>query len=722
MPLWLLFVNWAATYQAKRDQYWPEIEQFFAQLPPRLFRQDVLLQNNLATFYSDTGQFKDILCRERDHPLLYLHFWLLDDWHYLDTASRNELEKSLFLAMLFAFAAIYTHESILDESTNFDNTYLPLERALTQQADVHLAPLFPGSSPFWTYHRAFWQEYAEATLTTADRRPPTAESPIPRGHDVSNFQYPPPAPRPLAEKLAFTKIPAAAVALRMGREDILPKVCATLDRFNWVFQSMREIATLRRDLAQRNFTYPILRTMQEVDLDPQQPLPPEQILGAMVLTGSIARICQENLTELARCQTAAQILHLPSFAIYLTGIEAWVAEVQELFSVKRGPTVQGTSPLKPQRPLFAPHVDTLPKVIEMAEGYLLSDLTFRESWEVQRRGLFGVAEMTGKAFPMGLIVLALCQHGHDMSEPIDEIFSTLQATGFRYYDHPHLPPDADDLGLLLRLYPYSRQPERHREVLQAPLRWLQNSLGESGEIPVWLKTPPNANGEVEYPFLSLWGQSCATVEANVLLGLMAYDREGYRSLIEKSAKHWSERWLAKGLSATRHYVPLYALWLAVELIATFKQVMPSVSTAGMKNPGDDGSEERLVSVQPDLGEESWPNRLDSVARMVVDRLAVEANRPGLTPQDVAFLSLACLSPGPGNEKTPRVFAKRTLGVSLPDWITLLCKTQRYDGSWADEPLFGTPTRGELATWYSSRTVTTAFCYQALKTYQKYQAP
>ena len=44
-----------------------------------------------------------------------------------------------------------------------------------------------------------------------------------------------------------------------------------------------------------------------------------------------------------------------------------------------------------------PYVDTLPKVVEMAEGYLLSDLTFRESWEVQRRGLFGLAEMTGKA-------------------------------------------------------------------------------------------------------------------------------------------------------------------------------------------------------------------------------------------------------------------------------------------------------------------------------------
>jgi hypothetical protein len=713
-------VNWATKYQRQRDQFWPAVEHFFAQLPPRLFRQGVLLQNNLATFYADTGQFKDILCRERDHPLLYLHFWLLDDWDQPDSANRNEFEQRLFLAMLFAFAAVYTHESILDESTNFDNSYLLLERALTQQADLHLAHLFPGSSPFWTYHRAFWQEYAEAFLMTTDpspllrtgRQPPTANL------------------RRLAEKLAFTKIPTAAVALSMGREDILPEVCARLDGFNRVFQSMREIATLRRDLAQRNFTYPILRTMQEAGLDPRQPLPSEQILGAMVLSGSIAKICQENLTELEECRTATQTLHLPSFAAYLRGIEAWVAEVQELFSVKKGPTAQnlGATPRKrsashlglraPQRPLFAPHVDTLPKVIEMAEGYLLSDLTFRESWEVQRRGVFGLAEMTAKAFPMGLIALALCQHGHDMSEPIDEVFSTLQATGFRYYDHPHLPPDADDLGLLLRLYPYSSQPERHREVLQAPLRWLQNSLGESGEIPVWLKTPPNTVDGVEYPFLSLWGQNCATVEANVLLGLLAYDGEGYRHLIETSAKHWCESWLTKGLSATRHYVPLYALWLALELIAKLGYVTPGVSPAEMKNPPDSGGEESLGSVQLDVGEEGWSNRLDKVVRTVMECLAVEANRPGLTSQDAAFLSLACLSSG--NQETLSVFAKRTLRVRLPDWITLLCKTQRYDGSWADEPLFGTPTRGELATWYSSRTVTTAFCYQALKTYEKYK--
>ncbi len=706
---------WAAKYQANRDHYWPAVEQFFGRLPPRLFRQGVLLQNNLATFYADTGQFKDILARERDHPLLYLHFWLLDDWNYPLDSSRSGLEQHLFLAMLFAFAAVYTHENILDPSTNVDNSYLFLEHTLTRQADLHLAHLFPSSSLFWRYQQAFWQEYAEAGVTTADRRvrslpvgPPTADrrpqrtyrcstrfanvQPASRTFNVqrSTFNVQPPTfnVHPLAGKLAFTKIPAVAVAMQAGREDLLLDLCAVLDRFNRVFQCMREIVTLRRDLAQHNYTYPILETLQTAGLDPLQPLPAEQILGAMVLTGSIARLCRENLAELETCRTVAQALNLPNFATYLTGIEAWVTEVGELFSVKPKSSnisathLAGASHLKQPKPLFAPYVDTLPKVIEMAEGYLLSDLTFRESWEVQRRGLFGLAEMTGRAFPMGLIVEILCRHGHDMTGLLNEIFNILQATGFRYYDHPHLPPDTDDLGLLLRLYPASAQPERHRDILQPPLRWLENSLGETGEIPVWLKSPGKVAGEGEYPFLALWGQSCATVEANMLLGLLAYDSDGYRGLIEKSAENWCQRVTAKELSATHHYVPLYALWVGLELVAQLKH------------------------------QDYRPDKLDQAAQTLRERLTVEVNRSSLTPQDAAFLILAGLSAG--NQKSSRVF--ETLEFYLPEWITLLCKSQRYDGSWADEPLFGTPTRGELATWYSSRTVTTAFCYHALKMY------
>lgn len=683
-------MNWAIPYQPKRDRYWPEVEAFFSHLPPHLFQQGVLLKNNLATFYTDSGQFKDMLGRERDHPLLYLHFWLLDDWGYPDSVVREALEKQLFLAMTFAFAAVYTQETILDFGSNFDQRFLLLQQTLLQQAGAHLAQLFPGATPFWEYHRTFWQDYAEALLTTADHGPRTAKLPPPI-----------PDPRPLA----FTKIPLVAVTLSLQRDEILPPLCAMLDRLNLVFQILRDISTLRRDLAQRRWTYPILRTIHEAGLDPLQPISPERLLGALVLTGTIGKIGQECLVELEAGRTLAESLSLPTFLAYFEGMRDWVAEVRELFDLKIQPKEKADK--TGRRPLFVPFVDTLPKVIGMAEDFLLSDLTFRESWEVQRRGIFGVGEMTGKAFPMGLIVEILSRHGHTMTAPLNEVFATLHATGFRYYDHPHLPPDADDLGLLLRLYPYSAQPEQHRDMLQEPLRWLKNSLEASGEIPVWLKQDERGD-ESAYPSLALWGQSCATVEANVLLGLMDYDAAGHRGLIEKSAESWSERVISQGLGATHHYVPLYALWTAFELIFKLNEHCFRVRS---------GASEAKCP-QSDMSENGLRHFLNLATQTLTQCLVIETQRPSLTPQDAAFLTLACLRLEQMRLNWSPEFTLDSVMPALdPDWITLLCKSQRYDGSWAGEPLFGTPTRGEFAAWYSSRSVTTAFCYHALKVYR-----
>ena len=86
-------------------------------------------------------------------------------------------------------------------------------------------------------------------------------------------------------------------------------------------------------------------------------------------------------------------------------------------------------------------------------------------------------------------------------------FKTLEANGFRYFDFPGIPPDADDLGLLLRLFSLSTRQQAHRQILQTPLGWLRQNMAESGEIPVWF-TCLDGN-ETTQPALSLWGQSCA---------------------------------------------------------------------------------------------------------------------------------------------------------------------------------------------------------------------
>jgi hypothetical protein len=423
----------------------------------------MLLKNNLATFYADTGQFKDILSRPHDPPFLYLHFWLLDDLTLAAALPEAVFERHLFLAQVFSFAAAAAQDSILDDGTNLDSRYLFLAQTLLQQADQHLAELHPPSSPFWLYHRSVWREYSEAMLTHAGPQLPVSMEAA-------------------AGKLAFSKIPAAAVALAAsGDASLVSPLCSMLDHLNAIWQTLRDLSTFRQDLTRRRYTYPIRKTLQEAGLDPE-PLPdPEQMLGALLLTQTVEKLGQEALDKLKACQASADTLSLPSFNPYFTALNTHITELMAVFSLKPKPAER-----KQSRPIFAPYVDTLPKVIDMAERYLLADLTFREGWEVQRRGIFGADEVVAKAFPAGLIVELLCQHNHSMGQPINLIFDTLQETGFRYYNHPHLPPDTDDLALLLRLYPYSPEPSRHRQLLQQPLRWLEQSLGAEGEIPVWL--------------------------------------------------------------------------------------------------------------------------------------------------------------------------------------------------------------------------------------------
>ncbi len=687
-------MEWITRYQPQRDHYWPEVEHYFGELPAALFRQGLLLRHNLASAYSDTGQFEDILCRQRDYPLFNLHFWLLDDWHFPLGEVRAKLEKHLFLTTVFTFGAVATRESLLDPDTTFDQRYALLESTLHQRAVHHLAQLFPAQSPFWDYYRRLRAECAQALskfhpLTPFDFAAPRevrGAGGAGRGADgerSGRAQKATPFDETelleLGRQLAFAKIPLAAVAVQCDRVDQLPQLFSLLDHWHVIFQIRRELTNLPRDVRRGWPTYLSLRTMSEAGIDFDQPTSPERILGALLLTGTVQKIGQECLARLEVGRALARELSLDTFHAYSAALEENIREFMALFSLtQRPPTTEKSAP----DPIaFTPWRDSLAQAIQMAETHLLADRTFQESWEVQRRGVFGTPELVAKGFTPGLIVETLCQHRTDLADQVNQIFQTIAENGFKYYPHPSLPPDADDLGLLLRLYQYSSRPEEHRALLEAPLQWMEANRLPSGQIPCWFTKDTGFEAGAS---VVLWGNSCATVEANLLLGLLAYDRAAYWPVIERASERWLERYLSLGLGANTYYTPAYALWVAFELLA-------QLSTAG--------EVPKLQSL------------IEQALLKLVDRLQGEAQHP-LTPQTAALFTLICLrSPAPA----------AVAALFDPNWITGLLKTQRYDGSWEAEPLAITPTRGEFASWYSSRLVTTAFCYQALKMYRRWQA-
>jgi len=621
-------MDWFSAYQPLRAQYWPPVEQFFGNLPPFLHRQATLLKNNLAISCSDTGQLADILCRPADHPLLYLHFWLLDDWQ-LD---RPDVAGQLLPAMALSFAGVFLQNSLNTETSPFSQNAGPLAQLIFQQANHHLARLFPAEAPFWDAQRACWQEYAETAL--AAESDPAAES-------------------LLAGRWAFAKISAAAVAHVAGRATVWPQLAAMLNDFNQAYQVQQDILSLRRDLPRRRLTYPIAQIMAAAGLDPLQPVEPARVLGAAVLTGAVTQLCQADAARLAACRSAAEQLGLPTVARYLAAAAEFVQQTGAMFALK---------PQKPATPRhFAPPVDTLAVAIAAAEGYLLADETFRESWDVQRGS---GPELTAKAFPSGLALEALARAGRPLPAQVAGVFAQLAAAGFRYFNLPELPPDADDLGLLLRLFRYLPDDARPacRQLLAEPLRRMVAGILPTGEIPVWF-------GAAESAAL-VWGRSCAATEINLLLGLLDFDLPAYRAVIAASARSVFQRFQTYGLGAALYYVTPYVVWSAFELLARLRQTDLDVELA-------------------------------QTEAFFAARFQQEINQPYVSPQSAAFFTLTAAGP---DHRVAR-------------WRAKLLKTQRPDGGWPAEPLFLTP-HGDQTAWYASRTVTTAFCYLALQELQQ----
>ncbi len=647
-------------YQLLRNQYWPEVELYFNALSPRLFRQGRLLQVNLAVACSDTGQFKDILCRDIDYPWLLLPFWLLDDFDFPIGEQRSLLEKHTFLAAFFSFTAIFLQESILDEGTFFDRDYLSLLQSLTRQADWHFARLFPNASPFWEYHQAFWRDYSEAILWKNEQY---LKKTLPE--DAEELLQ-------SAQTLAPGKAIVAAIALKAGREAHLPELLALFDHLDTVYQIVYDIINVRRDLMRGHYTYPIVRTMLKAKIPLVALSQPEQVLGAMWLMNVVDEICQDCRGHLVICREIAETLNLVTFMTHLATVERVIQTIMAIFSPEAKPAA--TAQPRPPRITFAPHIDHLSKAREMAEGYLLSDLTFRESWEIHRRGTFGVSDLISKG-PSGLVIEVLCMHGHDMAKQVDAFYKNLQDVHFHYYEHPYSIPDTDSLGVLLRLYRYSRHKESHADIMKTPLHWMEANILESGQIPVWLTRQIKAESN-DRPFVLNLGENCGVVEAHVLLGLIDYDWVYYRGIIEKSALNLLDHFIKQTCGVTINYPPLYMLNVMLRLITE-------------------------LATHIDQG--TLMQRIEQASKHLLVQLERETKRRHTSPQDAAFLTLACSH-------------ALTRSLFNPRWISILLKNQRCDGSWYGEPFFFVPNRGEALTWYSSHTMTTAFCYHALETY------
>jgi hypothetical protein len=661
-------MDWSTQYHTTRARFWQKVEAFFDNLPPRLQQQGRLLRNNLAVHFSRSGDFSDILSRRDDYPQLGIPFWILDDCGFQGNTSSPKLADHLLSAAFFTFCTIYTQEEILDESSFFDYQYLYLANTLSQQADRHFGALFPPRSPFWVYHQKFWGDYAEALLSnleTPSKRfvPDGSEDPLQRKNLLAPYKL----------------LPTTALLLA-DREIDLVQLFVFLDHLHKTILILRDLTHLKPDLALGRITYPILKLMLGVEPSADMSYSPEGAYVALMLTDIPSKLIQECLENLDSCRVIAKSMGLNRLLPFLNEQEIRALKINDQFLqspesiVERDDTpnkitLQGLKSLD--------QVNLLEKALDMAERYLLSDLTFKDSWEVHRYGMAGVPEVISR-FPAGLVIEVLCSHGFEMSVQVDEFYKHFRKCNYSYYNHPDLPyADTDTLGVLLRLHRYSKNQDTNRTDLDKPLDWMQKSIEEAGRIPVWIY-PPKKSRKIDDRSVRLLGEGCGTIEANLLLGLIDFEWESYKEIVQASARQLLYRFIQQGSGITVNYSPLYCLWRINQLNSRLEDLT---------------SQETLKAL------------IVQFFAIYAEQFAKHVKSFTISPQQAALLMLASI-----NSPAQKLFDKK--------WVRIILKNQHSDGSWYGEPIFFVPNRGGATTWHTSRTLTTAFCYHALRTYSK----
>jgi hypothetical protein len=656
---------WRDAQRRERERLWPVVERSLSGLPPRLFDQAKLLEYDLALAYSSSGQFRDIFLGDDQFPALSVGGWLIDDLALVTGARRDRSERHLFLAAVLLAARTNLIASIFDPSSFCSEEHLALVQCLTERSLTELARVVPLSSPFWNVREAVALEELEAMLGASPRQAAPVAPEDPEAYLVPRWSRP-------ARLIGLA-------ALELGRrQDVAAAVNAMLDAVAGAFEIRATLASIHEDLLQGRPTYPIAVVARAAGL-PLQPRPdPTVALGALVMTGSLAAIVEAALVRVRDGRRLAVELGLGTFAAYLADVQAAFEADRPGVGSSGGRTGwDGSVAAGSSRPAVVPLVTiarpTLPEARRMAEGYLLADPTFRESWELHREGMFG-APVVASRFPTGLILEILGHHGREVSAEIERFLAFTAGNGFRYFDHPSSDVDTDTIGVYLRLASERGAGDLHAEAVKAILACLERDVTMSGRVPVWIA---GRDGRPARPVFAIdLGEGCGTVAAHLLLGLLAYAPERYAETIERGSLWLFDRIVDVGLGANVNYPRPYAL-------AAFGRL-----AARLRDPA-----------LPDLGGPVRRARV-RVESVLADELDHSIAWSPTSAQQAALLTIACLDLDRRDRLDPR-------------WTTTILKSQRFDGGWPAESFAAAPNRGRAVTWYSSSLLTSAFCYDAM---------
>jgi hypothetical protein len=653
-------------YEPQRQRSWPEIERFFQELPPSLRDWGWLFAQRLARQTSPTGQFKDALKIPATARVVYLPLWHIAAYRRQGIAvpDAQALETHLFASAFMGFCAVRIHDDLLDQ----DNPQTPVDELLLanllfMEAIRHLLCLFPSDSLLWDHHARHWKQYTQAVQLDR-QRDRTGLAPF----DQTALRY-------IGNKAALLKTFPVAVALRAGQEAQIDLLEELMDDFNVAIQINNDIQSLRSDLEVGHYTPPLVAAALAAGCELGAHPLPHGLRGSLLLSPAVAHTHALAHAYYEKARRLSARLGLDDLTAF---IEWHMEDLRHSQEYWQGLCVENV-PAFFHKVTEAHHSShpPVPQVLaglEKALAFLLFDPECRESWEVQRTGVWDREVLLGDVFSRALVVETLAQQGKAAPGQVESVLEQYRQNGWRYYrDFKALPPDIDDLAQAIRLLRWTAWDESARQrYLETPLCWLEANRAADRGFPVWL-----TEGIQDQPaagWVDLGGARCLACEANLLAALAECGQARTRLWVQEGILGLLRRWEDQGYSGVYYYKPACAAAILARCLARLCRQ-------------EWLEQETIRSLQGRLHE-----------------LAQDQSRAPLAGED--SLSMASrLQSAAQVPKLSRDFAGR--GISL------LLGRQSYDGGWEAVDFFRCPGPAGRTGWHRGRLLTTAAAARTL---------
>jgi hypothetical protein len=334
------------------------------------------------------------------------------------------------------------------------------------------------------------------------------------------------------------------------------------------------------------------------------------------------------------------------------------------------------------QPLVPAHVlrENAETDAHMAGAFLLECAPWPGSWEVQRFGVFGSdVQPVCQWFVRGTILRGLLEIGQDVHDEVAWLLGEIPPGELRYYGSwREIPPDADDLGLMLELVAATGVA---RDRAETWIALLLANIDEEGIAPTWFCR--DTTGCPTTPSGQPWPHNgCNAVRLNLLCGLLAFDATRFHDLIEANAAYVLERSGGGNVTPVHYYDTSYAALAFLRFAQLYR---------------DKAVHRSLL------------DGVATVAAAIRERIAACQRLDGGwgSPQRTAF-SLEGFARGTDTS------AEGSKALLLERGMRYLGEYQLADGSWPAEPLYLIPLKRNREGYHRGRALTTVFCASALR--------